>query len=268
MNKYFLLLFVLAFGSSFGQEIDYSKVNDGFDRIVENVGGAAELKRVFEQEVIYPAKDLEAKKGGTVKLHFLVMSDGAVRELKIFQPVTSEIDSEAVRIFRLLLWKPTIYRGKAVNTYHDITLQFDPAKYKKICKKRGYTQVIYPHQPVDTTSAICEKPDEQPLFPAGNYALQELIGKNLQYPQEAAVRNLEGTVMLSFIVEPSGMMTNIYIEKSVGGGCNEEAIRVLKMIKWNPGIKDGKAVRTKMSLPFVFSLVNSFRDNTHSEQGH
>lgn len=268
MKKYITLMLVVICSFAHAQDaIDLSKVNDGFDRLADNYGGAIEFKRLFEQEIVYPEKALADKTSGTVELRFIVMSDGTTRDLKVLKSVSPEIDAEAIRIFRMLLWKPAIYRGDAVNVYFVQKFDFNLSKYKKICKKRGYTAVPYAYQSPDTGFVIEPKPDQVPVYPEGNFALQALIGKNLQYPQAAVVQNLQGTVQLSFIVEPSGMMSNIMVEKGVGGGCNEEAIRVLKLIKWQPGTKDGKAVRVRMTLPVVFSLSNGFHDNSHSEQG-
>jgi TonB family protein len=267
MKKIFwLILLMLPFAAS-AQEMDVSKVDDGVDRAAFNIGGISEFKRLFEQEMIYPEKALKENKSGTVELGFLVMKDGTPANIKVLRSVSPEIDAEALRIFRMLLWKPMIYRGDAVNTLSTLKFDFKASKYEKLCKKRGYTSVPYPYQPADTSLTIHTKPEQMPVHPQGPYAMQDLIAKSIRYPHPAAVQNLQGTVLLSFIVEPSGMMSNIYVEKGVGGGCSEEAIRVLKMLKWQPGYNNGKAVRTKMTLPIEFNLANAFKDNSSSEQG-
>jgi TonB family protein len=258
------VIFLMLFHTTRAQEMVY--VDNGVDRVAGNLGGSVEFRRLFEQELIYPEKELAEKKGGKVQLSFIVKEDGTVADVKVKQSVTPAIDAEALRIFKMLLWKPTIYRGKPISEYHDITFDFNPSKYKKICKTRGYTTIAYPHQPVDSSLVIHTKPDQLPVHPEGPYVQQDFVAKNVQYPPTAATRNLQGTVLLSFIVEPSGMVSNINVEKGVEGGCSEEAIRVLQMMKWMPGIKDGKAVRTRMTYPFIFSLNDGFRDNSLGEQ--
>ena len=79
-------------------------------------------------------------------------------------------------------------------------------------------------------------------------------------------RSIQGTVVLRFVVEPSGLVTNIGIAKAVGGGCDQEAIRVLQMIKWYPAKKNEKLVRAQMTFPFYFILNDEFRDNSGGEQ--
>ena len=105
-----------------------------------------------------------------------------------------------------------------------------------------------------------------PAYEKGNFALQDFIKENLEYPRQAQLSNIQGTVVLSFIVEPSGLMTNIGVRNSVGGGCNEEAVRVLQLIKWYPGKHNEKLSRIKMTFPFYFILNEEFKDNSSGEQ--
>jgi protein TonB len=73
-------------------------------------------------------------------------------------------------------------------------------------------------------------------------------------------------VVLRFVVEPSGLMTNIGVKNYVGGGCEEEAIRVLQLIKWYPAKKNDQLVRVEMTYPFYFILNDEFKDNSLGEQ--
>lgn len=264
-TKYLPVLMLLMFSAAHAQDIYY--VKGGIDRVADNVGGPVEFKRIFEQEVIYPEKALREGKGGKVELRFLVMPDGSTRELQVWKSAGPELDAEAIRIFRLLLWQPTIYEGKAEKSYYVLKFDFNPKKYKRICKRRGYEKPVFTKLPVDTSFVIHEQPDTMPVYPKGPYALADFIAKSLQYPQTAALQNLQGTVQLSFVVEPTGLVTNIGVVKGIGGGCNEEAIRVLQQIKWIPGVKDGKAVRVSMTMPVNFRLDNRFKDNSAGEQG-
>jgi protein TonB len=104
------------------------------------------------------------------------------------------------------------------------------------------------------------------MYQKGNYALQDFIKDNLEYPKQAQISNIQGIVVLQFVVEPSGLVTNIGVSKTVGGGCDQEAIRVLQMIKWYPAKKNGKLVRSQMTFPFYFVLNDEFRDNSGGEQ--
>jgi len=238
---------------------------NGVERYADNVGGKTELKRLFDQELIYPEKALLGNLGGKVIMKFTVLDNGSVNNFVVAQKVSQEIDAEAVRIFRKLIFLPAIYRGKTISSDHFIEFDFNPKKYRKLCKARGYTSMVYPVVP-DTALVIYEKPSTMPAYPEGDFGLQEFIQKNLDYPRQAQLQNLKGTVIVSLVVEPHGMASNIYVEQFVGGGCNEEALRVIRMIKWIPGTRNGKGVRVRIKVPITFELRNSYKDNVQPMQ--
>jgi protein TonB len=119
---------------------------------------------------------------------------------------------------------------------------------------------------LDSTSNVYTVPEQFPMYPKGNYALQDFIKENLEYPRQAKLSNIQGTVLLRFVVEPSGLMTNIGIVKSIGGGCDQEALRILQMIGWYPGKVNEKLARVQMTFPFYFILNEDFKDNSSGEQ--
>jgi periplasmic protein TonB len=97
--------------------------------------------------------------------------------------------------------------------------------------------------------------EEQPSFPGGEEALMEFLGKNIAYPPMAKESGIQGTVFVTFVVEPDGSVTNVKTLRGIGGGCDEEAIRVVKnMPKWKPGKQRGKPVRVQFNLPIRFIL--------------
>jgi len=98
-------------------------------------------------------------------------------------------------------------------------------------------------------------PDELPSFPGGTMEMMKFINQNINYPLEALQQKNEGRVVLSFVVEKDGSLSNIEILRDPGGGCGEEAVRVLKLMPaWLPGMKDGKPVRVNFKLPVRFKL--------------
>ena len=109
-----------------------------------------------------------------------------------------------------------------------------------------------------------EKPDEiftivehQPEPIGGYSAFYEYVGKNLKYPTIALRHNIEGRVYVQFVVEKDGSLTDILIVKGIGGGCDEEAQRIVgNAPKWKPGKQRGMPVRVKMILPIHFQLMN------------
>ncbi|MBK9636495.1 MAG: TonB family protein [Bacteroidetes bacterium] len=97
--------------------------------------------------------------------------------------------------------------------------------------------------------------EEMPQFPGGVNEMLKYLKNNIKYPIDAREANITGVVYLSFIVDKEGEIKNIEILKGIGGGCEEEAVRVVKkMSKWNPGKQNGKAVNVQFKLPVSFTL--------------
>lgn len=97
--------------------------------------------------------------------------------------------------------------------------------------------------------------ETNPSFPGGDAKMYEYLGKNMNYPPIAQDNNIQGRVYVSFVVEKNGKITDVRVLRGIGGGCDEEAIRVVKsMPSWSPGKQRGKAVRVRFNLPIVFKL--------------
>jgi len=97
--------------------------------------------------------------------------------------------------------------------------------------------------------------EEMPAFPGGEQKLMEYVGKNIKYPQIARETGIQGRVFIGFVVEPDGSVSNVKLLRGIGGGCDEEAMRVVKsMPRWKPGKQRGKAVRVSYQIPVFFKL--------------
>ena len=97
--------------------------------------------------------------------------------------------------------------------------------------------------------------DQQPSFPGGTNALNTFIVSNLKYPVFAQEKGIQGRVVVKFIVEKDGSISNVEVDRSVDPDLDNEAMRVVKaMPKWIPGQTNGKAVKVECSHPFVFRL--------------
>ena len=102
---------------------------------------------------------------------------------------------------------------------------------------------------------VLEKAEVMPEYPGGDQAMMDFVAKNVQYPQEARDKEISGRVLVSFIVEKDGSIADVKVVKGIGGGCDEEAVRVVKaMPKWKPGKDKGKPVQVSYMMPFTFKL--------------
>lgn len=96
----------------------------------------------------------------------------------------------------------------------------------------------------------------QPEFSGGDEARILYLKNNIQYPLEARKSGIQGTVFLTFVVETDGTITDVRILRRIGGGCDEEAVRVVKMMpKWKPGTQKGKPVRVQFNMQIKFTLA-------------
>ena len=97
--------------------------------------------------------------------------------------------------------------------------------------------------------------EEMPEVPGGSAKLMEYIQKNIKYPMMARESDIQGRVFVNFVVEPDGSISNVAVLRGIGGGCDEEAVRVVNsMPKWKPGKQRGSAVRCAYTVPIIFKL--------------
>ena len=97
--------------------------------------------------------------------------------------------------------------------------------------------------------------EEMPTFPGGEEKMLEYIQRNTKYPAVARENNITGRVYVSFVVDKDGKINNVKVLRGIGGGCDEEAIRVVKsMPDWKAGKQNGRAVQVQFNLPVNFTL--------------
>ncbi|MBU0696173.1 MAG: TonB family protein [Bacteroidetes bacterium] len=107
----------------------------------------------------------------------------------------------------------------------------------------------------EDTNQIFTNVEVLPTFPGGLEQFGKFLSKNLRYPPIARDNGIQGRVFCNFVVEKDGSLTDIKVVRGIGGGCDEEAVRVLKSSpKWNPGVQNGRNVRVSYTIPIFFQL--------------
>jgi len=97
--------------------------------------------------------------------------------------------------------------------------------------------------------------EQVPAFPGGLDAFGRYLLKNIRYPAIARENNTQGRVIVSFVCERDGSLTDVKVARGIGDGCDEEAVRVIKASpRWKPGIQNGRPVRVAYSVPISFTL--------------
>lgn len=119
-------------------------------------------------------------------------------------------------------------------------------------------------EPAEVEIEVEEEPEEPEIFmivednatfPGGDLELMKFIGKKIKYPAIARENNIEGRVIVKFVVNEDGSISNAQVLRDIGGGCGDEALRVIKMMpKWNPGKQRGKPVKVWFTMPVQFKL--------------
>lgn len=124
---------------------------------------------------------------------------------------------------------------------------------------------ISPETPDQNHPVIIEEPmdkqetltivEEMPSFAGGETERRKFLAENITYPTLAVENGIQGTVYVQFIIDSKGNITDVEVMRGIGGGCDEEALRVVKaMPMWHPGKQNGRKVRVKFTMPIIFKL--------------
>lgn len=106
-----------------------------------------------------------------------------------------------------------------------------------------------------TNQKVFDTVDQMPEYPGGMQAMIEFLHANMKYPEDAAKQKVEGRVMVQFVVETDGSVSDVHVARQVFPSLDAEAIRVVQaMPKWTPGKEKGRLVRVKYNLPIVFRM--------------
>ena len=171
------------------------------------------------------------------------------------------VDEEMVEITKQEEQKPQPVEVPKQTTQLEIVQDDVEVEDIEINAEVDQQEVIEEYVPVEVEEEdvqeqeIFQIVEEMPAYPGGEQKLMEFIAKGIKYPQIARETGIQGRVFVGFVVEPDGSVSNVKVLRGIGGGCDEEAMRVVKsMPKWKPGKQRGKAVRVSYMLPVNFKL--------------
>jgi len=123
--------------------------------------------------------------------------------------------------------------------------------YHKDLEEPGSSELVFEEKSKNVFIMV----EQMPEFPGGGEKLTKFLQDNLIYPELARENAIQGYVYLTFIVDSDGSIKDIKILRGIGGGCDEEAVRVIRLMpKWIPGRQNGKAVVVQFNLPVKFTL--------------
>ncbi len=174
---------------------------------------------------------------------------------------TENIDEDLTPITVHKVEPPKIIAPKAITVINIVDNETDDIEDIEIENEANENTIIEDWTPPIEEEIIDEKPfdfvtvESKPSFPGGEYERKRFLFENLKYPRMAKESGIQGKVYVTFVIEPNGSISNIHIKRRIGGGCDEEAIRVTKLMPtWIPGKQRGKAVRVQFNMPIKFTL--------------
>jgi TonB family protein len=235
--------------------------NDSIYQIVDEMpqfpGGEAAMMKFVASNVKYPQEARDKEIDGRVFISFVVEKDGSVSNVKVMRGIGGGCDEEAVRVVSAMpKWKPGIKDGKPVRVSYMMPLTFKLSDGQPT-KPAQKADVSKPDMKPDK-NGVYQIVEEMPQYPGGEQALLKYVSDNITYPQEAKDKEIQGRVFVSFVIEKDGSVNEVKVLRSIGGGCDEEAVRVIKgMPKWKPGKQEGKPVRVSYTMPINFKLDGS-----------
>lgn len=199
-----------------------------------------------------PAKGLSS----SIVVRFIINKQGEIENPTLVRKGHPACDAEALRLVKAMPKREPTGRSAC----YMLPITFSPNKLKNADK-----EVAIPSSCTDqeeecapSRNEVYEEGDdglEMASFPGGMQSLFQFIGSNLQYPVEAQDSGIQGRVVVQFLVEKSGEISDIKLRRSVHPLCDKEALRVVKMMpKWYPAKMKGQLVRVNYILPIIFRL--------------
>lgn len=227
------------------------------------VSGKKITKEYIQENLTYPTADLVYNKYGKVVIGMHIDKEGKASDYEVKSSFSDEAAQMAMHLVKTILWTPATRNGISIESDHEYEIEFSAKSYKRYWKHRKH-YAFQPTMEADCSYIIYENKQLEES-PRTNFAdesdLAHFIYSNMKYPIEAKEREIQGTVRIEFVIETNGNVSNINIVNSVGGGCDNEAVRLIQETRWIPGTKNGKYVRCHWVQDITFSIGNrNFQD--------
>lgn len=243
------------------QDVKTEKQDEKIFVVVENQpqypGGKDAQIKFLATNIKYPQEARKAGIQGMVYVTYVVEKDGSITDVRFLRGIGGGCDEEAVRVIKAMpSWIPGTQRGEAVRVQFNLPIRFT-LDGDGVSKNKETT--VFAYSVVEKTPQLADEQvfavvDEMPEFKAQEMTLIEFLSTNIKYPAVARKEGIEGTIFVTFIVEKDGSLNDIKLLRGIGGGCDQEAMRVVKLLSFTPGKQRGKTVAVQYNLPIKFSL--------------
>jgi TonB family protein len=206
-------------------------------------GGDSELLRYIGENTKYPENAKKNNIQGRVIIRFCVTAKGNIDRITVLRGADPELDAEALRVVGTLpAFKPGKQGGKEVPVWYMVPITFTLNGGSRF-------EII-------GTDTLYSFTKEMPVFPGGNEAFKKFKTKNVNFPEKLKSLGIEGVVLVRFIVEKNGSVSDVRIINGVSPSLDEEALRVAKLMpSWQPGKENGRPVKSISMTTFEFQLT-------------
>ena len=213
------------------------------EKMPEYPGGMDELIKFLAQNVRYPEMAKKENIQGMVVVQFIIGKDGTINDPHVVQGIGGGANEEALRVVKMMSkWKPGLQKGQAVNVQFNLPIRF--MLDGGVTEKKG-----------EASKEVFKVVEQMPSYPGGPADLLKFLAANINYPKAAKDAGIEGMVVIQYVIEKDGSISNAKIVKGLGSGCDEEALRVVNaMPNWTPGKQRGQVVPVQFNLPIRFKL--------------
>ncbi len=210
-------------------------------------GGEQAMMKFIVDNVKYPKGAKENGITGTVIVNFVINRNGEINHVRVMRAIGGGCDEEAVRVVSMMpKWSPGFQGGQPVNVSYTIPIKF-------ALDGNGVKKEVVDHLKKSEEPFVVV--EEMPQYVGGFNELMKFLGENIKYPAQAKAGNIQGTVVVSFIIKSSGKVEESKIVKGVQADMDAESLRVIGLMPdWQPGKQQGKAVDVAYTLPIQFKL--------------
>jgi TonB family protein len=226
-------------------------------------GGFAKWSGFFKNNFKYPQDEINGGSQGIVAVSFILSETGAIESPSIYgngtmngTTASDACKKEALRVLSMMpKMDPILKDGKPQRVQFTLPV---------------FLSTLIPHVFLESTT-YAEAPlpysEKMPEFKGGYDDMLNYIGKNMHYPEAAVKEGIQGSVFVKFVVDKTGKLTNIEVERGIGGGCDEEAQRIIKsMPNWNPGLQSGNPVNVIEQVPIKFKLKATYTTTDNAQK--
>ncbi len=213
----------------------------------DNSDGFETFKQFFTEAHHYPRLESVNSVSGKVYLELNKEKDGPLFDLRVLSTPTVGLAEEAIKVMKMYIKRQSTLTSNNLNKdRYILSVDFTLPKIQSA----GQTDSLF----TDTTKTFVDV-EKVPAFPGGMEGFGRFLVKNVKYPQVDRSHNVTGRVLVTFVVEKDGTLSNLKTLSSPSISLAEEAIRVMKLSpNWLPGRARGEAVRVKYTIPISFTL--------------